>query len=59
MSKCKGCWERKKESEEKSNRKDAILQSVAQLDTFFTVKNTPNCIDALDREAMHSSPIEH
>ena len=30
-----------------------------QLDTFFTVKHTQNCIDTLDREAIHSSPTEH
>ena len=59
MSKRKGGWQRKKESEEKRNREDAILQTVTQLDTFFTVKHTPNCIDTLDREAMHSSPTEH
>ena len=59
MSKRKCGWERKKESEEKRNREDALLQSVVQLDTFFTMKQTPNCIDALDREGMPSSPTEH
>ena len=59
MSKRKGGWQRRKGSEEKRNREDAILQTVSQLDTFFTVKHTPNCIDTLDREAIHSSPTKH